>query len=117
MTAWVERGTAPDAVVARQPARAGGGDFGAPRGAGGMGPRPQPAPGAQAAALGPDGKPPAPLDSARPVYPWPYMAAWDGKGDPRQAASYVRGAAIGFVMPAWAGADFFVRGQGRDASR
>jgi len=44
----------------------------------------------------------------RPVYPWPYIAAYDGQGDPAKASSFVRGTAISFDMPDWAGADFFI---------
>lgn len=112
MMAWVEGGTAPDAIEARQPAQAASSDFGAPRGAGGerrggMGARPAPVPGSQAAALGPAASALANIQRSRPVYPWPYTAVWDGKNDPNLASSFVRGPAIEFSMPQWAGADFF----------
>ncbi|MEA5124054.1 tannase/feruloyl esterase family alpha/beta hydrolase [Xanthomonas floridensis] len=108
LMAWVERGTAPDAIQARQPQLDAASDFGAPRGAGGMhAARTAPAPGAQAAALGPDKRTTAQTVRARPVYPWPSTTAWDGKGDPGKASSFVRGPAIDFQMPAWAGAEFF----------
>lgn len=111
MMAWVEGGTAPDAIEARQPAQAAASDFGAPRGAGGrpggMGQRPAATPGAQAAALGPTATSATAVERSRPVYPWPYVAAWNGKDDQNQASSFVRGPAIGFSMPDWAGSDFF----------
>ncbi|MEB1359304.1 hypothetical protein VDP83_04695 [Xanthomonas campestris pv. campestris] len=49
----------------------------------------------------------AEIERTRPVYPWPATTAWDGKGDPTQAASFGRGPDAAFQMPAWAGADFF----------
>ena len=108
MMSWVEGGSAPDAIQARQPRQDAASDFGAPRGAGGMhGPRAAPVPGAQAAALGPDMRAGAEIERTRPVYPWPATTAWDGKGDPTQAASFGRGPDAAFQMPAWAGADFF----------
>lgn len=111
MLAWVEGGVAPDAIEARQPAQAAASDFGVPRGAGGrsggMGASPAPAPGTQAAALGPATASSAEVERSRPVYPWPHVAAWNGKDDPTIAASFTRGAAIDFAMPDWAGADFF----------
>ncbi|WP_372168521.1 tannase/feruloyl esterase family alpha/beta hydrolase [Xanthomonas axonopodis] len=111
MLAWVEGGTAPDAIEARQPAQAAASDFGAPRGAGGrpggMGQRPAATPGAQAAALGPTATSATAVERSRPVYPWPYVAAWNGKGDQNQASSFVRGPAIGFSMPDWAGSNCF----------
>lgn len=108
MMAWVERGSAPDAIQARQPQQDAASDFGAPRGAGGMGgERAAPAPGTQAAALGPDKPSTVPIMRARPVYPWPFTTAWNGKGDPDKASSFVRGPAIDVQMPEWAGAEFF----------
>ncbi|MCC4622481.1 tannase/feruloyl esterase family alpha/beta hydrolase [Xanthomonas cassavae CFBP 4642] len=111
MMAWVEGSAALDAIKARQPAQAAASDFGAPRGAsgrpGGMGQRPAMTPGAQAAALGPTAAAATAVEHSRPVYPWPHVAAWDGKGDQNQASSFVRGPAIDFAMPDWAGADFF----------
>ena len=54
---WVEKGVAPDAVIARSP-------------------------GARKAAR------------SRPVFPYPAPARYDGKGDPNEASSYVRGAPL-----------------------
>ncbi|MCC4620795.1 tannase/feruloyl esterase family alpha/beta hydrolase [Xanthomonas cassavae CFBP 4642] len=111
MLAWVEGGKAPDSIQARQPAQAAASDFGAPRGTGGrpggMGQRPAAVPGAQAAALGPTRSPAAAVERSRPVYPWPYVAVWDGQGDATLATSYRRGPASDFSMPDWYGADFF----------
>lgn len=46
---------------------------------------------------------------ARPVFPWPAVARYDGKGDPGDAASYQRAepAALSQPVPAWAGEDLF----------
>lgn len=107
MMAWVEDGVAPDAIEARQPQQSTTSDFGAPRGAGGQRGGSAAAPGSQAAALGPATQTDAPIERSRPVYPWPYTAAWNGKGDQNQASSFVRGPTIEFAMPDWAGADFF----------
>ncbi len=99
MMSWVEKGAAPEVVVASQPEQAAASDFGAP-----VGDKPGKA-GKQAH------QPAAPLAvkilRTRPVYPWPYTVSYAGKGDVNQAASFVRGPAIAFDMPAWAGADFF----------
>lgn len=95
MMAWVEGGTAPDAVVAQRPKQAAGSDFGAPTGPpGGMKP---------AAAS------PATVEivRSRPVYPWPHLAVYAGTGDPAQASSFLEGKAIVFTMPQWAGSAFF----------
>lgn len=65
--AWVEQGTAPDAILARGENR------------------------------------------ARPVFPWPAVARYDGTGDPADAASYQRAEppALSQPVPAWIGQDFF----------
>ncbi|BEV14354.1 hypothetical protein HBDW_11420 [Herbaspirillum sp. DW155] len=49
----------------------------------------------------------AAVERSRPVYPWPYIAAWNGKGEQNQAASFVGGPAIDFATPDWADSDFF----------
>lgn len=107
MMAWVEKGQAPDAVVARQPLRSEGngfGQFGPPGGrppAGGNG------------QLEPASYPAVPPPSAsvtrsRPVPPYPQSVIFKGQGDPNDAASYVRGPALPpFTPPDWAGAGFF----------
>lgn len=110
MMAWVESGVAPDVIEARQSAQASASDFGAPRGAeggqrGGMGGHLSP--GAQAAALGPTPETQVSIGRSRPVYPWPYTAAWNGRSDPNRASGFLRGPEIAFAMPEWAGADFF----------
>jgi feruloyl esterase len=66
---WVEKGLAPDAVVARSP---------------------------------------PPADRSRPVYPYPVLARYSGRGDPNDASSYGRGAPLVTAgTPDWAGADFY----------
>ncbi len=99
--AWVERGEAPDAIETRTPERTTmfGLPGGGPPGAGG--PRPMgPPPGAM---------PPAPAGPARsrPVYPYPDVAAYTGKGDVNAAASWTRGKAVPVAVPSWAGTDFY----------
>jgi feruloyl esterase len=48
------------------------------------------------------------VTSARPVYPYPAVAKYNGTGDVNAAASYSRGAAL-YTAPApdWAGVDLF----------
>ena len=97
MLDWVERGVAPAQVVAHTAApRKGRNDFGQP----GM---PGPPPGMRMATEA------APVHPrARPVFPYPAVAQWDGKGDPDRAASYVQGAPLTTgAVPDWAGADFY----------
>lgn len=102
MMEWVERGVAPDAIVARAPdPRKRPSGFGQPTGNGppkGNGPPPGAMPGEAQ---------PARAVGARPVYPYPYSAQYTGKGDPLEAASYRRGPAQPVEVPAWAGSDFF----------
>jgi hypothetical protein len=65
---WVERGVAPDAVIARSQGQA---------------------------------------TRSRPVFPYPAVAKYDGKGDPKQASSYVRAAPLfSAASPDWTGSDF-----------
>ncbi|MCQ4159473.1 tannase/feruloyl esterase family alpha/beta hydrolase [Roseomonas sp. GC11] len=137
MMAWVERGQAPDALVTRQ-AQPGqrnsfgqpGGMPGGPGGAPPAGPPPQgmaggmmpPPPGRPSGMIhsGMMGQPPAGLppqgapdmavapDRTRPVYPYPFVAAHDGRRDVNSAASYHRGPPLGAVtLPDWLGAAFF----------
>jgi len=126
MMNWVEARVAPDVVVAAQPEQVAGSDFGAPmhgrpgpaseHGSAGKQGDGGPSPGAmgaggpppQAMGAGPGTGKPAKIVRTRPVYPWPYIAAYDGQGDPAKASSFVRGTAISFDMPDWAGADFFI---------
>lgn len=66
---WVERGVAPDAVIARSPGQE---------------------------------------TRSRPVFPYPAVAQYDGKGDPNEASSYVRAAPLfSAESPDWAGSDFY----------
>ncbi|MEF7616985.1 tannase/feruloyl esterase family alpha/beta hydrolase [Aquincola sp. MAHUQ-54] len=48
------------------------------------------------------------VTASRPMYPYPEVARYDGKGDPAAASSYTRGAALYTTpTPDWAGIDFF----------
>jgi feruloyl esterase len=113
MMAWVEAGTAPDAVIARQPEKSAVSDFGAPgmRGPGPSGPRGGP-PGMPPEG-GPAARPTSPSASqaivrSRPVYPYPAIAAYDGHGDSRNAESFGLGTSkMQFRMPTWRGVDFY----------
>lgn len=99
LMAWVEGGAAPDAIVARQPAQAEASGFGQFQGSD------------EASALPgyPAVEPPsADLTRKRPLFPYPYTAAYDGTGDPDDAGSFVRSEdAIGFTALDWAGSIFF----------
>lgn len=122
ITAWVERGEAPDAIVTRQDTNPRGNGFGQPGGpprgsagapmalpleAGrvptGMGPPPGMAP-----------LPSVPVTArSRPVYPYPYIAEYKGSGDPNAASSYRQGKPLALTtIPEWAGADFYRPYQG-----
>jgi len=98
MIEWVERGVAPDAVIARSPRQGQASSFGLPPGP----PAGQPPAALEAA------KAPAAGERSRPVYPYPSVAKYDGKGDPNQASSYVRATPlISAEGPEWAGSDFY----------
>lgn len=93
MMQWVEGGRAPQAIVATMGAMTG---FGQP---GGRAEGPVPAP-----AMPPQ----AVLPRSRPVYPYPAVARYLGKGDPNQASRYKAGAPLWRgAVPTWAGSDFF----------
>jgi hypothetical protein len=97
MLAWVETGTAPEAILTATTADAS--TFGQPDGVEGGGPN-----GPPAADLGVAPLPP----KSRPVWPWPATAAFSGSGDPTGAAAWVRGPDAEIVaLRDWAGADFF----------
>lgn len=97
MMAWVEAGIAPQAVVTRQATQSS--EFGQPTSA-------PPA----AAGAAPAGAAVTAVTAARtrPVYPYPYLAAYAGHGDPDRASSYVRADPIveDDATP-WAGEDFY----------
>ena len=95
MIDWVERGTAPDAVITRTAANAAG-DFGQPQAG-----RPGPELGAAVEkTVGPS--------RSRPVYPYPAVATYVGAGDPNDAANYRSGEMLyADPTPAWAGQRFF----------
>jgi Tannase and feruloyl esterase len=97
LMSWTERGVAPDVLIATHTV---GGGRGA-RGAGGRG------------AAGPP-SPPA-IDRARPVYPYPQVAAYRGTGDVNDAASFEArpGAAVEAKALDWMGASFYTPGYER----
>ena len=81
LMAWVEGGTAPDQIIAGHPA------FDPMNG-----PPPGPPPGAPPMKdMGPPPMgelPPPPVTRTRPVFAYPTLAKWDGKGSPDQASSF-----------------------------
>jgi feruloyl esterase len=102
--AWVERGDAPNAIVTTTPNPSAHSNFGLPEGAKG------PPPGVMKPNGPPHGAAPVIANvvaRSRPVYPYPYIAAYTGKGDVNDAANYVRGKAIEVPAPQWAGSDFY----------
>jgi feruloyl esterase len=96
MIEWVERSVAPQAVVARQANRTqGNSSFGQPTAA--------PSAAARQAAITSPKK-----ERSRPVFPYPFVASYNGSGDPDLASSYVRGAPLSpDDTPKWAGSDFY----------
>ncbi|WP_455921101.1 tannase/feruloyl esterase family alpha/beta hydrolase [Pseudomonas putida] len=107
MMSWVERQQAPDAILTTQ-ANAKAPGFGAPM---------VPPAGALKGKLPPMGPMSLPVGAAdqanagrsRPLYPFPYVAVYNGKGDPQVAGSYHRGGPISTTpTPDWRGADFFM---------
>lgn len=91
LMAWVERGIAPGALAGVH----------TPRPAGGF-----------AQGSGPANTAPVAPDLTRPIYPYPYIAHYTGKGDIRDAANFVKGPAR--PAPAklgdWPGARFYKAG-------
>jgi hypothetical protein len=108
MMLWAERGQAPEAVITHQAQKVQTSDFGQPGGTmhngSGTGAPPagmNPPPAMQAAQS-------AAPSRSRPVYPYPYIAAYDGKGDPNEASNYHTGEPPAAVqIPNWAGSDFY----------
>ncbi|MGR9355903.1 tannase/feruloyl esterase family alpha/beta hydrolase [Rhizobium leguminosarum] len=92
---WVETGVAPDAILTRQ-AKA--------RAANGFG---QPGDRAPLLAKGGEIQAQGTTYRERPVYPYPFTAAYDGRGDVNKAESYARGASVEVSLPEWAGTDFY----------
>jgi feruloyl esterase len=90
LMAWVEKGQAPTEIVAGKTVSRSG-------------------PGGGAARLGAKPKPYAnstpPLIATRPLYPYPYIARYTGKGDPKNASNYRR--AISSAKP-WPPFDYEV---------
>lgn len=108
MMAWVEAGSAPDAIVTRTPTAGQRSMFGLP--GGGSGPaaaKGMPAGMKQGMAPPPGMMPAAPVGPARtrPVYPYPYVASFQGAGDPNAAAGWTKGKAAPVEVPSWAGKD------------
>lgn len=109
MLHWVEDGTAPDAVIAKT-AKPNG--FGLPSS------RPAGTPAPTSQSTGSQTKPPAIMPEAmpsqaavqrtRPVYPYPAVAVYSGRGNVNDAENYRRGAPLtAETVPAWAGSDFY----------
>ena len=103
--AWVENAQAPGAIVTRT----------ADTGPGSMSDR-SGEPGASRLAADadhrgpPPGMPPAPADviaRSRPVYPYPYIAAYSGHGDTNNSANYRRGKSVEVAVPRWMGSNFY----------
>ncbi len=111
MLTWVEKGAAPDAVVARQPEKAAASEFGVPvgprPGADGNGPGASAGQTATAGAVSNAPSQPAAIVRSRPIYAYPTVAAYGGQGEPNEASSFVRGSSAAFTRPDWAGADFY----------
>ncbi len=124
---WVEHGIAPGALPGAhtpQQARAQGGGMGGQGGPGGPGGMAQGGPGGpegmggggqggmggmgMGGIMGQGGAQAKP-DLTRPIYPYPYLAKYTGKGDPKDAANFVQGPAR--PAPAsvfdWWGANFY----------
>lgn len=101
MMEWVERGIAPRAVTARTPAPGQGhASFGQPPALAGAKPA-GPPPGAPAEAQ-------ASRPRARPLFPYPAVARYAGKGSEDDAASYVEDKALTAGGASdWLGADFY----------
>ncbi|KAF1052892.1 MAG: Mono(2-hydroxyethyl) terephthalate hydrolase [Stenotrophomonas maltophilia] len=124
MMSWVERDQAPQAIIATQAKAQGPGEFGAPEGRpalpppGADGKLPGPPPGLDGQHAGPppgmQPLPQSPADAAnagrsRPLYPYPYVAVYQGHGDIREASSYRRGQPqVTTPTPNWLGQDFFL---------
>jgi len=117
LMAWVEEGSAPATIVARHEAMQfpPGPPPGAHGGPGGNGPPPgappPPPPGARPGP-GADGA------RARPIYPYPALPRYVGRGPVDDAASYTSGDAV-YTSPAkydWAGAVFMTPGFHRDCA-
>ncbi len=96
MLNWVENGVAPQEIVARQTAGSDASGFGQPSGAPPKDPAERPAAQSSDAVV-----------RSRPVYPYPFVAKYDGKGDPNLATSYARGDREEAVIEPWAGEDFY----------
>ncbi len=109
---WVEKGQAPDAVTTWQASPQQHNSFGQPVGAGGKGPVKTGPVQAEKPSLKehPDMKlETIPANAAsRPVYPYPQYAVWNGKGDVKQAASYVpKTLPVVNAHYDWAGSGFY----------
>lgn len=98
MMAWVEQGQAPDAIETRQDLHPKGNGFGQPADKG-MDKAKNVAAAASAQPV---------TARSRPVYPYPYIATYNGTGDVNAAASYHRGKPLAAIEIApWAGSDFY----------
>lgn len=95
--AWVEQGTAPDAIMTTTASETS--SFGQPDFTGASSSQPHGAPTRNADELVP---------MARPVYPYPNVAEYDGVGDVTAAGSWSKGGPAEVVaLRKWAGIDLF----------
>ncbi len=109
---WVERGRAPDVIATRTAAQTRSGLPVGDRRGGATGSD------ARANAGPPAGMMPTVLAGpkrTRPIYPYPHVAAYSGKGDPNDAVNWRRGGAVPVAIPMWAGSWYFrpYAGEGR----
>lgn len=95
---WVEHDAAPEAVVARAPAPGHARtSFGQPPSVAGARPP-----------MGMPKEPETVKQRSRPLFPYPAVARYAGKGNPDAAASYVEGKPLtAGTTSEWLGADFF----------
>lgn len=126
MMAWVEGNTPPGAIMTHSPTAGEQSMFGLPgRGQGrsermmpSSGTPPQDRPqmtGLQSHDMGPPPGAPAPPvvpARSRPIYPYPYVAAYAGHGDPDAGANWERGKAVPAEVPVWAGSDYYMPNRG-----
>jgi feruloyl esterase len=115
---WVESGKAPDAIITRTLNRANlfglsGGDRGPGRPAAGTA-SPDPGTSDKSQARGDAGPPPGMMPPeivgpprSRPVYPYPYVAIFRGRGDPNLSSSWAKGGAVPVAIPNWAGSRLY----------
>ncbi|WP_323494269.1 tannase/feruloyl esterase family alpha/beta hydrolase [Sphingomonas sp. 10B4] len=103
--AWVETGRAPNAIQTRTQPAGQRSKFGLAANTRASKPGTNKDKTPSAAIITDSG--PAIVQRSRPVYPYPYVAAYIGSGDANMASNWIRGKALPVEVPAWAGADFY----------